>query len=216
MKVIDERNNGVFLLLPENDWEGVNNLEVFERAGIGGELIYGGRLSEKRSIFFSIRLKVKDKQAFVTGTALEDKRNIAKIRSLCFHGTLLRGMILHGFTFEECGIGLALAATYCINCGKPMNERVGWKICRTCADEICFHDVYKPRVISDDEGIFLCKICMKCGLPDPLDFLRTRSLSEEERIWEIQAANPTTTFTPLGMNPRKLPLAIATALRSNN
>ncbi|MCL4392131.1 hypothetical protein M1413_02245 [Patescibacteria group bacterium] len=216
MKVIDKKSDGVFLLQPENDWEGINNLEVFMKAGVGGELLYGGRSNEKGGIFFSIRLKTEDKHIIVAGTAFEDKRNIAKIRSLCFHGTLLKGMILHGFTSGEYGIGLALTAVYCVNCGRPMNERVGWKICRACADEICPHERYEPRVISDDEGIFLCKICTKCGLLDPLDFLRTRSLSEEERIKEIQEVNPTATFTPIGMDPRRLPLAIRTALRSNN
>ena len=216
MKVIDKKSDGVFLLQPENDWEGINNLEVFMKARVGGKLLYGGRSNEKGSIFFSIMLKAEDKHIIVAGTAFEDKRNIAKIRSLCFHGTLLKGMILHGFISGEYGIGLALTAAYCVNCGKPMNERIGWKICRTCADEICSHERYESRVISDDEGIFLCKICMKCGLPDPLDFLRTRSLGEEERIREIQEADPTVTFTPIGMDPRRLPLAIGTALRSNN
>jgi len=104
---------------------------------------------------------------------------------------------------------------YCNNCGQPITERAGWRICRNCAEEICPHLSYEERIISDDDGLFLCRICARCGLPDPVDLLRTASLPPAERMAEIQKANPGIAFIA-SMDPLALPLAVAIVLKSSN
>jgi hypothetical protein len=214
MKVVDEKDNGVFLLLPESDWEGLDNLAIFATARLGGELAYAGRVSEKGSRFFSMKFKTGDIQLVVKGSTEEDKLAIAKLRSLCFHGTLNR-MVLHGFVPTDYGIGLVLTSAYCKNCGRPIIERASWEMCHDCAEKVCPHESYEKRMLSDGQGAFLCRICVKCGLPDPVDVLRLAGLTPEERMAEVQRANPSITFI-MSKNPMALPLAVATALRSNN
>ncbi len=216
MKVQDKEEDGVFLLLPENDWEGINNLIAVATVGIGGKLRYAGRDNERGGRYFSIRFSVEEREfLIVKGGTEEDKLAIVKIRGLCFNG-LSNKMIVHGQLATNEGTGILITANYCRDCGRPMTERAGWGICRNCAETNCAHTIYERRLFTCDNEIAFCRVCTECGLPDPVDLMRIKGLPPEEKLAEIRRADPNLMLTGSLDSPRKILLAVRTIIDNRN
>lgn len=124
------------------------------------------RTEEKGNITMHEFVHVGGIKLILQGSAEEDKREVGRIRDICYYGS--SGLIFLGETVIEGKQALTITAKRCKVCNKNMIRRVEceWSICDECAAK-CEHKYVLGAIHGGGVNLGVGEYCDICGRGKP-------------------------------------------------